>query len=90
MSTTPIVHGHEIIRMVHAASPALTRQQLIEAARTRFGADARFGTCSASGMTLDELLAFLASRGKVFERDGRMVADIGQMCSGEGHDHDHP
>jgi probable metal-binding protein len=84
------IHGHEILHLVLDANPPLTRDQLVARAHQLFGADARYCTCSTQGMTLDELLTFLASRGKAFERGGVMVADVGQMCGSEdGHDHRH-
>lgn len=90
MPSTSEIHGHEIIRLVNGAKPPLTRAQLLDEAQRRFGQEARFCTCSAQGMTLEQLLTFLASRGKVVEQGGRMVADIGQICSGEDdHHHEH-
>ncbi len=89
MTSTQEIHGHEIIRLVDAANPPLTRAQLAAEVERRFGPRARFCTCSAGGMTLDELLAFLGARGKVVEYRGRMVADISKMCGNEGHEHEH-
>jgi probable metal-binding protein len=85
MIGTEQVHGHEVLRLLHAAEAPLTRTQLAAEVRRRFGADARFRTCSAGGMTLDELLAFLVARGKVVEREGVLAADISQMCGDDGH-----
>ena len=31
-------------------------------------------------MTLDALLAFLTARGRVAERDGKLLAGVGEMC----------
>lgn len=82
------IHGHEIILLVAGAKRALTHKDLHDEVARRFGAGARFCTCSADGMTLDQLLAFLAERGKVVEQNGRMVADVGRMCrDGEAHEH---
>lgn len=85
MTTTPNVHGHEILHMVDQARPALTRGALEEEARKRFGAAARYCTCSAADMTLGELLDFLLAHGKLVEREGRVVADISKMCGGGSH-----
>ncbi len=81
MMTTPDIHGHEILRLVLAAPQGLARAELVGQAQQRFGAAARYRTCSTQGMTLEELLAFLLSRGKLVERESRLVADAGQMCA---------
>jgi probable metal-binding protein len=82
-STTPemaTVHGHEVIHLIHDASPRLTREALHAAVSQRFGPDARFHTCSAGGMSLDQLLHFLIVRGKVVEADGLFQAVIENVC----------
>jgi probable metal-binding protein len=78
------VHGHEILRLLHDANPPLTRSELAQEVQRRFGANARFCTCSADSMTLDELIAFLAARGKLVEHEGCLIADISQMCADGG------
>ena len=80
------VHGHEIMHIVNDAPKPLTRDELRQVAAERFGPDATFHACSGNGWSLDELLAFLASRGKVVEdpATGHLRTDIGQMC-----DHGH-
>lgn len=74
------VHGHEIMKMVHEADPALTRAALAERVRERFGETVEFHACAGGGMSLDGILAFLAQRGKVVEIDGTLRTDIGLMC----------
>jgi len=46
----------------------------------RYGDNPRFHTCSAQDMTLDELLTFLISRGKVAEIDGYLQTAREQIC----------
>ena len=77
------IHGHEIMKMVHEADPPLTVAGLRDAVIERFGADAEFHACAGGGMTLDDLLQFLADRGKVVEADGVLRTDIGLMCEHE-------
>ena len=86
MPSTPQIHGHDILRLLHAAYPPWTRPRLAQEVHRRFGPHARFHTCSAADMTLDELIAFLAARGKLVEHDGCLTADISKMCSADGHD----
>ena len=89
-STTSSIHGHQVIHLIHdhaSTAQPLTRQTLTEEVARRFGADARFHTCSAHGMTLDQLLHFLVVRQKVVERDGRLIVNIGEVCSHDDHQH---
>lgn len=88
MSTIPQIHGHDVLHLLLEANPPLTRPQLAEEATRLWGPDARFHTCSAFDMTLNELLAFLVARGKIADVRGTLVADITKIC-GHGHDHDH-
>ena len=58
------IHGHEVMRMMLESGEAFDTESLEAAIHERFGAAARFCTCSASGMTARQLIAFLAERGK--------------------------
>lgn len=87
METTQEIHGHEILHLVADAQPPFTRQTLRQEAATRFGEAARYCTCSAFGMTLDELLAFLMARGKIVEHSGHLVTDVSKICNHSDHKH---
>jgi probable metal-binding protein len=65
MSTPVAVHGHEIIDLVSSHPQGIRLSQLVETVTKLFGSSATFHTCSAAGMNLDELLAFLEARDKV-------------------------
>jgi len=77
------IHGHEIMQLIHEADPPLTRQTLAAEVVRRYGQDAEFHACAGGGMTLGNLLVFLADRGKVAEIDGVLQTDIGLMCDHE-------
>jgi probable metal-binding protein len=75
------IHGHEVIALIAAANPPLTRATLAEQVRQHFGPDARFHTCSPGAMTLTELLSFLAQRGKLVETPAGELSFVrGQAC----------
>ncbi|MCM2323490.1 MAG: YecH family protein [Oligoflexia bacterium] len=78
-------HGHDVMQMMSDADRGYTRESLLAAIETRFGATARFHTCSAEGMTGAELLDFLLARGKVVEADDGLRFG-GHTC---GHEHEH-
>jgi len=48
---------------------------------SKFGADARFYTCSADGMTADALINFLAQRGKFVPQEEGFSTLPEKICS---------
>jgi probable metal-binding protein len=74
------IHGHEVMRLIHEAKPALSRFALKAAVERRFGRDATFHVCEGGGMTLDELLLLLKQRGKIVEAAGVLRVDMSQVC----------
>ena len=65
------IHGHEVMQMMVEAQTAYSVESLKAAIIGKFGADARFYTCSADNLTADELIDLLAQRGKfVAQADG--------------------
>lgn len=58
------IHGHEVLNMMLDSGESYTRESLTAAIVARFGAGARFHTCSCSEMSAPELVAFLEQRGK--------------------------
>lgn len=59
-----LIHGHEVLNMMITSGKAYTKASLIADITHRFGADARFHTCSAENMTAEQLVAFLEAKGK--------------------------
>ena len=80
---TQKVHGHEVLRKLGDTNRSFTREGLQTEIFDQFGPDVRFHTCSEEGMTLDELLVFLKTRGKVVEQDGLLRSDLVDICSDE-------
>ncbi len=81
MNNTENIHGHEVLRLVHEAAIPPTRAEIETELTRRYGAEARFCTCSAADMTRDELLGFLLSRGKLVEHQGRLATDPSRICN---------
>jgi probable metal-binding protein len=75
------IHGHEVIAMISESKQAYTRDSLTAAIVARFGADARFHTCSAEGMTAPELVTFLETRGKFMPIDGGFTINPARVCA---------
>lgn len=58
-----MTHGHEVLQMMEGNAYG-SKQQLLEAIIARFGAEEKFCTCSATGMTAAQLVDFLEACGK--------------------------
>ncbi len=59
------VLGHELISLLSRMGGSATVERLRRAAQDAFGPAAVYGNCHGDRFTFDEVLAFLASRGKV-------------------------
>lgn len=64
------IHGHEVLQMMIASGEPYSTASLEAAIIARFGADARFHTCSAENLSAAELVAFLQKKGEVCCRRG--------------------
>ena len=77
------IHGHDVMRMMVEAGRPFMEAQLEEAIVQRFGAEARFHTCSASEMTPKELIGFLKMRSKFIVEDNRLSMAAKNICDHE-------
>lgn len=74
------VHGHEVMNMMMESKKIYTRESLIEEIHQKFGQDLRFFTCSSEGLTPEELIDFLRSRGKFTEKSDGFCMVPEDMC----------
>ena len=74
------IHGHDVIDMIQQAGHPFSRAELIAAIAARFGASARFHTCSAENLSADGLLEFLSARGKFVGSDSALAIDPAKLC----------
>lgn len=75
------IHGHEVINLVCSHPEGISTASLTETVAQHFGQDARFYTCSAEGMTLGELLSFLADRNKIELRGDHVFPGGSKTCN---------
>ena len=73
------IHGHEVLQMMEGKS--FSRQSLLEAITSRWGKDQLFMTCSAEGMTAEQLIDFLEAKGKFMPTDQGFTVDISKRCN---------
>jgi len=75
-----MIHGHEVLEMMFGNSYS-SQEELIREINARFGADARFYTCSAENMDARELVEFLRAKGKFMPSTiSGFTADKSKMC----------
>jgi probable metal-binding protein len=74
------IHGHEVLEMMLASGKTYTKPSLTEEIIQRFGADARFHTCSAQDLTAEQLVDFLDARGKLVQQAGGFQTSADRMC----------
>jgi len=77
---TASIHGHEVLHLMLASPRTFTREQLIQEIQDRFGAEARFHTCSAEGMSAAQLVDFLQLRGKFAGPEEGFRANPDKIC----------
>ncbi|MCX8600610.1 MULTISPECIES: YecH family metal-binding protein [unclassified Gilliamella] len=56
------IHGHEVLQMMNGND--YTESSLLKAIVEKFGADAKFHTCSETDMNAQQLIEFLKQKGK--------------------------
>lgn len=77
---TEQIHGHEVMHMMMESGRTYTKATLRAAIIERFGADARFFTCSAANMSAAELIDFLEQRGKLVAAGEGFKTEAERMC----------
>jgi len=76
------IHGHEVLHMMLESEEGFaSAETLVAAIEARFGAAARFHTCSAEGMTARALVDFLAERGKFVPGGAGFNTELEKICA---------
>ena len=75
-----MVHGHEVMHMMVRSGKTYTKEMLRKEIIQTFGEDCRFFTCSANNMNADELIEFLAARGKFMSQENGFTTDPEKIC----------
>ena len=74
------IHGHEVIQMMLDSGKAYTRTSLLADIVAKFGAGARFFTCSAEDLTPEGIIDFLEAKGKFVSREDGFQTSTDLMC----------
>ena len=75
------VHGHEVMEMMITHGSALTKQDLKNMMHTKFGADTRYHTCSATEMDAEMLIEFLEGKGKFIPSEDGITTAEDKICN---------
>jgi len=75
------IHAHEVMHMMLEQDGGFSRESLAHAIIERFGANARFRSCSASGMDVKTVIDFLESRGKFVASDDGFNTAQDKICN---------
>ena len=75
------IHGHDVMHMMLELGGTFTRESLKLAIDERFGAQARFHTCSAQDMDAEALIELLRQRGKFVETEGGFNTEAERICN---------
>jgi probable metal-binding protein len=75
------IHAHEVMRLMLELDTDFSRESLNRAIIERFGADAKFHSCSETGMGVNAVIDFLESRGKFVARAGGFNTAQDKICN---------
>ena len=78
---TESIHGHEVMHLMLELGGTFTRESLKLAIHERFGSTARFHTCSAEGMTAEQLIDLLEAKGKFIATENGFNTQSDKICS---------
>jgi probable metal-binding protein len=76
------VFGHDLLSLLQQMGGKASVEALRNAAAGAFGADAVYGNCHGDRFSFQEVLAFLASRGKLEHRGEEVSLGSEPACSG--------
>ena len=75
------IHAHEVMHLMLELDTEFSRDSLARAIIVRFGADAKFHSCSEAGMDVNAVIDFLESRGKFVARADGFNTAQDKICN---------
>lgn len=76
-----VIHAHDVLHMVAEHAGGITLKDLRTVLIEKYGTNVRFTNCADARFTVDELLVFLESRGKIHVHDGLAQVNADRVCS---------
>lgn len=81
MTTTISIHAHDVLDLIYENDGKFSREELFTAMQKTFGEEATYYSCSAKGMSREELLTFLFDRQKIYEQNDKLSLNIANKCN---------
>ncbi len=74
------IHGHQVMEMMATSQKSYSKAELKSEIANKFGENARFHTCMGSDLTVDDLISFLASKGKFVDSEQGVSMPEEHLC----------
>ncbi len=74
------IHGHQVMEKMLETGKVYTKETLLQDIENWFGKDVRFFTCFGRGLTPEELIDFLLSKGKFSQVEGGFKMEPSKTC----------
>ena len=74
------IHGHQVMEMMATSGKNYSKAELKSEIFFKFGENVRFHTCMGSDLTADDLIDFLASKGKFVESEQGISMPQEHLC----------
>ena len=75
-----VIHAHDVLHMVAESNDGIVLHELRAILNERYGSAVRFTNCGDARFTVDELLEFLETRGKISVIDGVARVNSDRVC----------
>ncbi|MGY5450878.1 YecH family metal-binding protein [Agarivorans sp. MS3-6] len=75
------IHGHQVMQLMLEKGGSFSSASLEELMKQTFGEQSEYHTCSKKGMNAQELIVFLAERGKFVEANQGFNTCESKICS---------
>jgi probable metal-binding protein len=76
-----VVHAHDVLHMVAESNDGIKLEELRALLNQKYGSEIRFTNCADARFTVDELLVFLESRGKISVDNGVARVNANRVCN---------
>ena len=73
------IHGHKVLNLIKSQSQPLSLDQQIESLTDHFGSNSQYHTCSAQGLSAEQLLTLFIEKGKLANNNGQIIF-VGCQC----------
>ncbi|MPW29967.1 DUF2492 family protein [Agarivorans sp. B2Z047] len=75
------IHGHQVMQLMLEQGGSFTSASLEALMKETFGEDSEYHTCRQKGMNAQQLIVFLADRGKFIEAKQGFTTAESKICS---------